>query len=94
MPYQKGQSGNPAGRPKGSINVIDRLREKLESERVADQYTEKLYKLAMQNKDGKLALSSIDSQLDRLYGKASQQVQSTHSFDEKTIQILLSLPDE
>ncbi len=55
MQFQKGQSGNPAGRPRGSQNKASiRMQEMLEQK--ADELVDKLVELAMAGNIGALRL--------------------------------------
>jgi hypothetical protein len=64
--FKKGQSGNPGGRPKGSISLVNLIRRRLtENPELADAIADNL--------DQK-AINAIREILDRVDGKVPQQV--------------------
>lgn len=76
-PFEKGQSGNPAGRPKGSISVVSELKKKLEEipkegnpekKRYLDMLVIKVIKKALADGD----VPMIKDIIDRIDGKAKQ----------------------
>lgn len=65
MPFQKGQSGNPGGRPKAEVQVRD----------LARQHTEAAIKAlvaALAAKQESTRVSAAQALLDRGWGKAAQ----------------------
>jgi len=68
MAFQKGQSGNPGGRPKENAEVTALAREHCK------EAIEKLVAL-MRGDDARLAKAAADSLLDRGIGKPSQSVE-------------------
>jgi hypothetical protein len=71
--FKKGQSGNPGGRPKGSISLVNLIRRRLtENPELADAIADNLIALAAQG-DQK-AINAIREILDRVDGKVPQQV--------------------
>ena len=71
--WQKGQSGNPSGRPKENEDV--RLAKELARAKCPDAIR-KLVEL-MDSADDKVKLAACNSVLDRGIGKAMQQVEHT-----------------
>lgn len=76
MPYHKGQSGNPNGRPKVEHSLTDLIRKKLKDQHPSgvtrEQFiAERLLEMAESLKDP-VALMAIDKILDRLEGKPKQ----------------------
>lgn len=67
MAFQKGQSGNPGGRPKECAEVKELARE------FGPEAISKLVEL-MRGDDARVAKAAADSLLDRAYGKAAQTV--------------------
>lgn len=63
--FKKGQSGNPAGRPKKERAVTNVAEEN------AEKAMQKLVTL-LNNKDGKVALAAAQTILDRAFGKPKQ----------------------
>lgn len=87
MPFQKGQSGNPAGRKK----------EDNELKEIVRQYTKEavdrlVYWMKSDNAKASVAASSI--LLDRGYGKASQEVSLTVIENPQARVFPLGIPDE
>lgn len=67
MAFQKGQSGNPGGRPKECAEVKELARQ------YGPEAIEKLVAL-LRGGDARVAKAAADSLLDRAYGKPSQAV--------------------
>ena len=68
MPFVKGQSGNPRGRPKVDFEV--RAAARLHGEAAVRKLVE-----IMQGDDNRLALSAAQALLDRGFGKPAQSVE-------------------
>lgn len=69
-PFKKGQSGNPAGRPKKVIDVAAIARDS------SDKAMTKLAKL-IDSEDERIALQAAIAVLDRAVGKPKQTVEKT-----------------
>lgn len=65
MPFVKGQSGNPGGRPKSEKEVIELAREA--SPRAIGRLIE-----LVEAEDARTAIAAANSVLDRAYGKPTQ----------------------
>lgn len=65
MPFVKGQSGNPGGRPKAEREVVDLAREA--SPRAIGRLVE-----LIENRDPRVAIAAANSVLDRAFGKPTQ----------------------
>ena len=70
MAFQKGQSGNPGGRPKECAEV------KALARQYGPEAIEKLVAL-LRGEDARVAKAAADSLLDRAYGKPTQAVDLT-----------------
>lgn len=74
-PFEKGQSGNPGGRPKGAISLTTVLRQQL-TEGDAQTIVNNLIRLATTNPtdaiEAKLHQWAVDTILERLDGKVTQ----------------------
>lgn len=66
--FEKGQSGNPGGRPKVEGEIRDL------AQAVGPEALARLIELMRQDEDKKLAKAAADSLLDRGFGKPSQSV--------------------
>lgn len=69
MAFQKGQSGNPGGRPKECAEV------KALAQQHSLEAIHRLVELMRQSEDKKLAKAAADSLLDRGLGKPAQAVE-------------------
>lgn len=75
--FKPGQSGNPNGRPKGSLSLTTIIRQKLEEGDRAARLAERLVKIAESGED-RHALTAIEQILDRLEGKPIAKVEQTN----------------
>jgi hypothetical protein len=74
-PFQKGQSGNPGGRPK-KTPLTDALRKQLEDPALADALAKSL--IAKARGPRRDSVRAFDSIADRVEGKVGQPVAVTH----------------
>jgi hypothetical protein len=65
VPWAKGQSGNPGGRPKAEREVIELAREG--SVRAIGRLVQ-----LIESEDGRVAIAAANSVLDRAFGKPTQ----------------------
>ncbi len=73
MPFQKGQSGNPNGRPLGGTSLAERIREKGGPDGRA--YVDMLHGIAMNEKEGtRFRIEAVKVLLTRGYGSAPEEV--------------------
>ena len=72
MPFEKGKSGNPGGRPKENNEVKELCRE---------HTTEAIERLVhwMRDDDSRVSLNASQALLDRGYGKPAQSIDTTIS---------------
>lgn len=75
MAFQKGQSGNPGGKPKGTISIVHLLLRKLKDKtpdgrKNADAVAEQLISLALSGD-----LDAIKVILDRVDGKVAERLE-------------------
>lgn len=71
MPWQKGKSGNPSGRPKRDAEVASLAREH------GAAAIAKLAKL-LESDDARIVVAAASELLDRGYGRAPQTLNVTH----------------
>ena len=71
--FKPGQSGNPAGRPKGSLSLVTKLKQKLEAAledgTLADQILDAYIRDALDKRDG----VAIRDMMDRTDGKPTNR---------------------
>lgn len=79
MPFVKGQSGNPGGRPKAEQEVLAVAREH------GPEAVRKLVELS-KSQDERVSLAACNALLDRAYGKP-KQVQEVTGADGDAVQI-------
>jgi len=65
MPWKKGQSGNPGGRPKGIAEITALCQQK------SPAATKRIFQL-IESEDERVALAAAQTVLDRAYGKPMQ----------------------
>lgn len=79
--FQPGESGNPLGRPKGSLNFSTRFREAIEKLAKDENMTPSEYELSIIQEGLKKAKEGsfrfYQDLFDRVYGKAQQSVDLT-----------------
>ncbi len=68
MRFEKGQSGNPGGRPKGVVEVREL------AQRLTGRSFEELARIAFNSPDDRARLAAIGIILERGYGKPAQPV--------------------
>lgn len=72
-PFQKGQSGNPGGRPKDSFELIEmRALAKDLSKRAVERLGQML-----DHDDGRVVVAAAKEILDRAYGKPTQVIEGS-----------------
>jgi len=77
--WKKGQSGNPGGRPKGSVNLTNRLRAALSKNdgQLADIVVKKLIHEAAKGK-----FNHLHEIFDRIDGKVTQRIEIEATIEE------------
>ena len=68
MPFAKGQSGNPGGRPKGSAEVRELARA------MTSRAFEEIERMAFTGADDRIRLDAIKIILERGWGKPAQPI--------------------
>jgi hypothetical protein len=93
-PWEKGQSGNPSGNPKGYLKLSTILQQRLAE---GDNYVkliDRLIKIATSDTSKENdSLSAIGEILDRLEGKAVAKVENAITFNDQIAEIKKDLPD-
>jgi hypothetical protein len=85
IPWVKGQSGNPTGRPKGIAAL---------AKEQAGKCVEVLTK-ALSNEDERVAITAANSLLDRAYGKPiTMSANVTEGLEDANLDELLAVLDE
>jgi hypothetical protein len=79
MPFIKGQSGNPNGRPPVGFAVAERIRKACGSD--AGVLVDELMRLATTDKSASIRLAAITLLLERGFGKAPQPIELPTSGD-------------
>jgi hypothetical protein len=69
MPFKKGQSGNPGGRPKAEREVV-------EAARAAGARCVEVLVDLLDHNDSRVRLAAADHLLDRGFGKPRQSIES------------------
>jgi hypothetical protein len=92
--FKKGQSGNPAGRPKEALSLTTILRKRLEENDNAKaiKTVDRLLKIS-ESVDDKTALQAIDSIIDRIDGKSKQTIEQNNTFNDSIQKLREELPD-
>lgn len=85
MPFVKGQSGNPSGRPGIPKHVRDAL------DKRGPDALEKLFNLMDHAESEKVQLAASSEILDRWLGKAPQSMELTGELKDNRPQILLTV---
>lgn len=78
--FEKGTSGNPGGRPRGSVSIVAVLTKRLggkgaDGKRYTDALVDQLLAIAMHAKDHKTRLSAIMAITDRVDGKVVERLE-------------------
>ena len=89
--WQKGQSGNPGGRPK-SRHITEALRKALENGD-ADELAQVLLSLARNGKKQSVRLAAIREIADRTEGRPTHQYRVAASIDEETAKRIADVAD-
>lgn len=76
--FKAGESGNPGGRPKGSVNITRHIREALEraDEKRSRELADRLIQLASEGN-----AAAIKQVMDRIDGPVKEQVEHSGSID-------------
>ncbi len=97
MPFQKGQSGNPKGRPKKGMSWSDVLKEMADEEIEGDANVKtKMQIIASRlwKKANEGDLKAIEMLMDRIDGKAKQSVDHTTNGESMNLTISFVKSDE
>lgn len=94
--FKPGESGNPKGRPQGTLSLVSLIKKKLEEERpedgrtFAEQLIEKYITEAIDNNDGQ----AIRDLIDRIDGKAMQKMQVSNDKDSEWLELMKGIAGE
>ena len=92
--WEKGQTGNPNGRPKGRLNLSTILAQRLAEGDNSVKLIDRLIKIATSDTSKENdSLSAIGEILDRLEGKAVAKVENAITFNDQIAEIKKDLPD-
>ena len=94
--FKPGQSGNPAGRPVGTLSLVSLIKSKLgeahpeDGETYAKKLIGKYINEALENNDGQ----AIRDLVDRIDGKAMQNMNLTNENDSAWLKIFKDIKNE